>query len=110
MLAAGVLYMDNTSTEGKLSMTIFSDFGAQGSGRPFFNARPRVLADLVCIHTVTIDLRWALVELALRSITAACAFAYARSAVRVRRIIRRGRSCGGPGFTAADTMVAAGGR
>lgn len=102
--------MDNTSTEGNLSMTIFSDFGAQGSRRPFRNVPPRVLAELVCIHTVTIDLRWALVELALRSITAAGAFAYARSVVMVRRIIRRGRGCGGPRFTAADTMVAAGGR
>lgn len=100
--------MDNTSTEGNLSMTIFSDFGAQGSRRPFFNARP-LLTELVCIHTVTIDLRWALVELALRSITAACAFTHARSVVTVRRIIRRGRGCGGPRFTAADTMVAAGG-
>ena len=61
-------------------MTIFSEFGFRGSRRPLVNAnlvnaKAFALEQLVSIHCVTLDLRWAMVELAWRSFTAMCAFA-----------------------------------
>jgi len=91
-------------------MTIFSEFGFRGSRLPLMNARVFALEHLICIHSVTTDLRWAMVELALRSFTAMCALAQGQLALLARRIVRRGRKCCAHGVTAADTMVAAGGR
>ena len=59
-------------------MTIFSEFGAPGSRLPLLNtsllnAKSFTLEQLVSIHCVTSDLRWAMVELAWRSFTGMCA-------------------------------------
>ena len=59
-------------------MTIFSEFGPHRSRLPILNARAFVFEQLVCIHSVTTDLRWAMVELAWRSLAATCAFAQGR--------------------------------
>ena len=56
-------------------MTIFSEFGFRGSRRRLVNTQAFALEQLVSIHCVTTDLRWAMVELAWRSFTAMCAFA-----------------------------------
>ena len=61
-------------------MTIFSEFGLRKSRLPLVNAnllntKAFALEQLVSIHCVTSDLRWAMVELAWRSLTATCAFA-----------------------------------
>jgi hypothetical protein len=85
-------------------MTIFSEFGAPGSRLPSANAdlpnaRAFALEQLVSIHCVTSDLRWAMVELAWRSFTAMWAFAQGQVVSRVRghRTPReeggRGRPC-----------------
>jgi len=59
-------------------MTIFSESGFRGSLAPLANARGFAFEQLVSIHCVTSDLRWAMVELAWRSFTAMCAFAQGR--------------------------------
>jgi len=59
-------------------MTIFSESGFRGSLAPLANARGFAFEQLVSIHCVTTDLRWAMVELAWRSFTAMCAFAQGR--------------------------------
>jgi hypothetical protein len=89
-------------------MTIFSQFGAPGSRQPvnadllnanLENARAFALEQLVSIHCVTSDLRWAMVELAWCSLTAMCAFAQGQvvSWVRGQRSPREqdggGRPC-----------------
>jgi hypothetical protein len=89
-------------------MTIFSEFGAPGSRQPMNadllnanleNAKSFALEQLVSIHCVTTDLRWAMVELAWRSLTAMCAFAqgrfvlWARGQRSPRQQGRRGRPC-----------------
>jgi hypothetical protein len=85
-------------------MTIFSEFGFRGSRLPvvnanLVNAKSFALEQLVSIHSVTSDLRWAMVELAWRSFTAMCAFAQERfvSWARGHRTPReeggRGRPC-----------------
>jgi hypothetical protein len=76
---------------------------------PLLNARYFALEHLVLIHATTTDLRWAMVELLLRSFTAMCVLAQGQLALLVCRI-RRGKRCLGHGLDAADTMVAAGGR
>jgi hypothetical protein len=80
-------------------MTIFSKFGSPGSRRRLVNTQAFALEQLVSIHGVTSDLRWAMVELAWRSFTALCAFAQGRlqSWARGHRTPRdeegRGRPC-----------------
>jgi hypothetical protein len=80
-------------------MTIFSEFGPLGSRGPLVNAQGFALEQLVSIHCVTTDLRWAMVELAWRSFTAMCAFAqgrfvsWARKARTPRSEEGRGRHC-----------------
>jgi hypothetical protein len=83
-------------------MTIFSEFGAPRSRRPLanlVNVEAFALEQLVSIHSVTLDLRWAMVELAWRSLTAMCVFAQGRFAVWARgnrpprQEARRGRHC-----------------
>jgi len=56
-------------------MTIFSEFGPLGSRRRLANTQAFTLEQLVSIHCVTSDMRWAMVELAWRSFTAMCRFA-----------------------------------
>jgi hypothetical protein len=74
-------------------MTIFSEFGAPRSRQPvnadllnanLLNAKSFALEQLVSIHCVTADLRWAMVELVWRSLTAMCAFAQGRFVLWVR--------------------------
>jgi hypothetical protein len=84
-------------------MTIFSRSGLDGSRQPLLNAQTFALEQLVCIHGATFDLRWAMIELVVRSFTAACAMARRRFA---RKIKRRQNGC----RDTADTMVAAAGR
>jgi hypothetical protein len=80
-------------------MTIFSDFGFRESRLPLVKARGFAFEQLVSIHSVTTDLRWAMVELAWRSFTAMCAFAqgrlvsWARKARTPRSEEGRGRHC-----------------
>jgi hypothetical protein len=59
-------------------MTIFSEFGFWESRAPLAKARGFAFEQLVSVHSVTSDLRWAMVELAWRSITAMCAFVQAQ--------------------------------
>ena len=66
-------------------MTIFSEFGPLGNRAPLVNARGFTLEQLVSIHCVTRDLRWAMAELAWRSFTAMCAFAHGQIAAWVRK-------------------------
>ena len=90
-------------------MTIFSEFGFRGSRGPLVNAQGFALEQLVSIHCVTTDLRWAMLELAWRSFTAMCALAQGQLALLVCRI-RHGKRYLAQRLDAADTMVAAGGR
>jgi hypothetical protein len=90
-------------------MTIFSESGFRGRSRPLLNARYFALEHLFLIHATTTDLRWAMIELLLRSFTAICVHTQGQLALLVCRI-RRGKRCLGQGIDAADTMVAAGGR
>ena len=66
------------------------------------------LEQLVTIHTVSTDLRWALIELALRSIVALLTAGGKHLVFRSRRLVKWARLA--THFTPADTMVAAGGR
>jgi hypothetical protein len=66
------------------------------------------LEQLVTIHTVSSDLRWALIELALRSIATLLTAGGKQLVFRSRRLVKRARLAAH--FTPADTMVAAGGR
>jgi len=94
-------------------MTIFSEFGAPRSRRPLanlVNVEAFALEQLVSIHCVTLDLRWAMVELAWRSLTAMCAFAQGSLFRGPAATVRRGRRKVAAGIAAADTTVAAGGR
>jgi hypothetical protein len=50
-------------------MTIFSESGFRKSRLPLLNTQAFALEQLVSIHSVTLDLRWAMVELAWRSFT-----------------------------------------
>jgi len=112
MLAAGGLYYrDNTSIEGNLSMTlpnetILNEFGLRRSREPLLSAQTFALEHLVSIHCATTDLRWAMAELGLRSITATWASAQGRFV----RWARGGKPSHAHRVTAADTTVAAGRR
>ncbi len=66
-------------------MTIFSESGFRKSRLPLLNTQAFALEQLVSIHSVTLDLRWAMVELAWRSFTAMCAFAQGRFVTWTRR-------------------------
>ncbi|WP_051334717.1 hypothetical protein [Bradyrhizobium sp. Ai1a-2] len=74
----------------------------------FRRAQTFALEQLVTIHTVSSDLRWALIELALRSIVALLTAGGRHLVFRSRRLVKRVRLA--THFTPADTMVAAGGR
>ena len=66
-------------------MTIFSEFAPDRSRLPLLNAQTFALEQLVSIHCVTSDLRWAMVELAWRSLKAMCVLARAQLVAWVRR-------------------------
>ncbi len=66
-------------------MTIFSEFGRREGLGPLTNARGFALEQLVSIHSVNADLRWAMVELAWRSFTAMCALAQRRLVSSARK-------------------------
>ncbi|MGY3620537.1 hypothetical protein [Bradyrhizobium sp. USDA 10063] len=74
----------------------------------FRRAQSFALEQLVTIHTVSSDLQWALIELALRSIAAMLTAGGKYLVFRSRRLVKRVRLA--THFTPADTMVAAGGR
>ena len=80
-------------------MTIFSEFGSRLPLANLVNAKGFALEQLVSIHCVTTDLRWAMVELAWRSLTGLCALARGQlvSWVRKARMPRpeegRGEHC-----------------
>ena len=84
-------------------MTIFSESGFRASRHSLGNAEGFALGfaleQLVSIQCATTDLRWAMVELAWRSITAMCAHLQARlaswacKAPKPRAEDGRGRPC-----------------
>jgi len=76
-------------------MTIFSEFASHPSRRLFLNAHSPAFEQLVCIHSTTLDLRWAMLELALRSVTALCAFVHRQMVLLVRRNHHHGKKCCG---------------
>jgi hypothetical protein len=90
-------------------MTIFSEFGFRETSLPLLNVQRFALEHLVSIHSTTLDLRWAMVELVLRSFTAMWVLAQGQLALLACRI-RHGKRCLARRIDAADTMVAAGGR
>jgi hypothetical protein len=54
-------------------MTIFSESGLSESRASLAKARGFAFEQLVSIHDTTLDMRWAMVQLAWRSFTAMCA-------------------------------------
>jgi hypothetical protein len=86
-------------------MMILDEFG-------FRRAHGFALEQAIAIQAVSGDLRWALAVLAARSLLAVCRSGLARFVVLVRnagrRVRRKARYM--TRLTAADTMVAAGGR
>ena len=69
-------------------MTIFNEFSLRENRGPLVKARGFAFEQLVSIHGVTTDLRWAMVELAWRSFTAMCAF----TQVHLVRLVRKARA------------------
>jgi hypothetical protein len=86
-------------------MMILDGFG-------FRRAQTFALEQLIAFHCSSGDLRWAIAALALRSLSAMWAFGQERSALLVRNALGRigQKARFAAGLTAADTMVAAGGR
>ena len=80
-------------------MTIFSEFGFRRSRLPLVNVQAFALEQLVSIHSTTLDMHWAMVELAWRSFTGMCALAQgqfvslARKDPTPREEEGRGRHC-----------------
>ena len=66
-------------------MTFFSEPGLGGSRLPVVAAQSFVLEQLVSIHATTLDMRWAMVELAWRSFTGMCALVHGQLASWARR-------------------------
>lgn len=79
-------------------MTILNDFGFSESRVPLAKAKGFAFEQLVSIHDTTLDMRWAMIQLAWRSFTVMCAFArgqlvaWVRKA-RTRRSPGRGEHC-----------------
>jgi hypothetical protein len=79
-------------------MTIFSEIGFSESRAPLVKVRGFAFEQLVSIHDTTLDMRWAMIQLAWRSFTAMCAFvqgklvSWARKA-RAPRPEGRGEHC-----------------
>jgi hypothetical protein len=76
-------------------MTIFSEFVPHRSRLPALNAQSFAFQQLVCIHSTTLDLRWAMVELALRSLTAMWSLAHRQLVLLIRRNHHHGKKCCG---------------
>ena len=66
-------------------MTIFSEFGSRASRRRLVNTQAFALEQLVSIHSTTLDMRWAMVELAWRSFTGMCGFVQGQFVSRARK-------------------------
>ena len=66
-------------------MTIFSEFGQRENRAASAKARGFAFEQLVSIHDTTLDMRWAMVQLAWRSFTAMCAFAQGQLVASVRK-------------------------
>jgi hypothetical protein len=73
-------------------MTIFSEYGPLGNRVPLVNARGFALEQLVAIHSATMDMRWAMVELAWRSFTAMCALAQRQIKGQLKAWVRKART------------------
>ncbi len=92
-------------------MTLLYDLGLRESSGPLWRARIFVVACLAAFNGFD-DLRWTVLALALRALGTAGAFGQRQLSRLARRVLRRAWQ--GARFaadlTAADTMVAAGGR
>ena len=87
-------------------MAILNEFGLRRSREPLLYAQTFALEHLISIHCATTDLRWAMVELGLRSM----ATLWASTQARFVRWARGGKPRHAHRVTTADTMVAAGRR
>jgi hypothetical protein len=67
-------------------MTIFNDFGFREGRAPLARARGFAFEQLVSIHDTTLEMRWAMVQLAWRSFTAMCAFMQEQLFSKVRKV------------------------
>ena len=72
-------------------MMILNQFGLQGSREPVLSAQTFALEHLITIHCVTADLRWAMVELAVRSFISMLALAQGQFVLLARRTVGRQR-------------------
>ena len=101
MLAAGGGYLlDNTSIEGDLSMMILCEFG---NYQPLWRVQTWALERLIALHLGSGDLRWAMIALALRSLSAAWALGRTQCVLLLQNPASRAAQ-------PADTRVAAGDR
>jgi hypothetical protein len=91
-------------------MTILGEVSRHRRRLRLVNAWSLASEQLLCLHSVNADLRWAMLDLAVRSLAAIWLFAQARLVALVRRMVRDEKEPCTPGVTAADTMVAAGRR
>ena len=66
-------------------MTFFSEPGPGGSRLPVVTAQTFVLEQLISIQATTLDMRWAMVELAWRSFTGMCGFVQGQFVSRARK-------------------------
>ena len=72
-------------------MMILNEFGFRGSRQSLRCARAFALEQLVLVHCTTTDLRWAMLELAVRSFIAMLALAQGQFVLLARRMVRRQR-------------------
>jgi hypothetical protein len=93
-------------------MTLLYDLGLRESSGPLRRIRSFAMTRLISFNSYAGDLRWTIFALVLRVLGAACAFGHRQLSRWAGRVLRRAWQ--GARFaadiTAADTMVAAGGR
>jgi hypothetical protein len=91
-------------------MVILNEFAVLGGLGPLSRAQTFVLEHLISLHCASGDVRWAILALALRSLTAAWLFAQEQFVLLVRNVARRVRRKArfAADTTNADTTVAAG--
>jgi hypothetical protein len=93
-------------------MTLLYDLGLRDRSGPLWRSRIFFMAHLASFNGCSNDLRGTILILVLRALTAAAAFGQRQLSRWARRVLRRAWQ--GARFaadlTAADTMVAAGGR
>lgn len=93
-------------------MTLLYDLGLRESSGPPWRTRMFVVTRLASFNGCSNDLRWTMLALVLRALAATGAFGQRQLSRWARRVLRRAWQ--GARFaahlTAADTMVAAGGR